>query len=193
MLPLAKVFLGLYEQGWFPMADEDGKLKAYCYDPRGVLPLEEFHIPARFARSLRRSPYRITCDQAFADVVLGCSQRTTTWISQEIMDGFVELHNAGLAHSLEAWEGDQLVGGLYGIALGATFCGESMFSRASGASKACLVELYHHLTGRGFRLIDCQQVTPTLAQFGARYMPFPEYFRLFQQYRSVQCLWGTDG
>ena len=169
------------------MADHDGRVRAYCYDPRGVLPMAEFHIPRRLSRWLRTQPYRLTLDQAFPEVIRRCGQRNNTWLCPEIESIFCELHGAGLAHSLEAWQGDQLVGGLYGLALGGTFCGESMFSCADNASKACLVELYRRMHLGGFELIDCQDVTSTLAQFGARQIPFDQYFEMFRSYREKDC------
>lgn len=186
--PRAQAFLALYEKGWFPM-DEGSGLKAYCYNPRGVLPLDEFHIPRRLARWLRHCPYTVTHNQAFEQVIQACAQRERTWISPEIVSGFLELHEAGLAHSMEAWHEGTLAGGLYGLALGGTFSGESMFHRADGASKACLVELVRQLREAGFELIDCQSVTATLQQFGARLVPFSDYFQRFQQLRDKVCLW----
>lgn len=169
------------------MADPDGRVRAYCYDPRGVLPLAEFRVPRRLTRWLRSQPYRLTLNQAFPDVIRQCGQRSNTWLNAEIETTFCELHQAGWAHSLEAWQEDQLVGGLYGLALGGTFCGESMFSRADNASKACLVELYRRMCRGGYILIDCQDVTSTLAQFGARHMPFHQYYELFCRYRKKDC------
>lgn len=169
------------------MADPDGRVRAYCYDPRGVLPLSEFHIPRRLNRWLRNQPYRLTLNQAFAEVIRECGKRSNTWLCPEIETTFCELNRAGHAHSLEAWREDQLVGGLYGLSLGATFCGESMFSRADNASKACLVELYQRMCRGGFVLIDCQDVTSTLAQFGARHIPFEQYYEMFRRHREMNC------
>jgi leucyl/phenylalanyl-tRNA--protein transferase len=169
------------------MADDSGRVSAYCYDPRGVLLLKEFHAPRRLQRWLRANPYRITYNQAFSQVISLCGARRRTWLCPEIEQTFCELHRHGWAHSLEAWQGDQLVGGLYGMALGGTFCGESMFHRAPQASKACLIELYRRMIQGGFDLIDCQDVTPTLAQFGARAIKFKDYYRLFRQYREKDC------
>ena len=157
---LARAFLALYERGYFPMADENGDLRGYCYDPRGVLPLQEFHIPRRLQRWLRQNPYTVTHNQAFEQVIQSCGQRKSTWISTEISQGFCQLHRMGLAHSWEAWHQGQLVGGLYGLALGGTFCGESMFQRADHASKVCLVELVTRLRQAGFDLIDCVRSVP---------------------------------
>jgi leucyl/phenylalanyl-tRNA--protein transferase len=165
--------------------DRQSGWRAYRYDPRGVLPVEEFHVPRRLLRS--RLPYRVTHNQAFQQVIASCVRPGNTWISQEIEEAFSELHQLGWAHSFEAWQGDELVGGLYGLALGATFCGESMFHRAPGASKATLLELHRRLVEGGFDLIDCQEVTPTLAQFGARWISFAEYFQRFRCNREKRC------
>ena len=173
------------------MADNEGRVRAYCYDPRGVLPLAEFHTPRRLTRWLRAQPYRLTLNQAFPEVISNCGQRGNTWLCPEIETTFCELHRAGLAHSVEAWQGEQLVGGLYGLGLGGTFCGESMFSRADNASKACLVELQRRMRQGGFVLIDCQDVTPTLAQFGARHIAFDQYYEMFRTYREKDC--SLDG
>lgn len=187
MSPLADRYLALYEHGYFPMADDSGKVGAFCYDPRGVLPVAEFHIPRRLERWLRARPYQITCNQAFPQVIRLCGERQRTWLCAEIEETFCELHRHGWAHSLEAWHQGQLVGGLYGMTLGGTFCGESMFHREPHASKACLIELYQRMVQGGFDLIDCQEVTPTLAQFGARQIRFSEYYGLFRQYRKKEC------
>lgn len=190
MSPLAKTFLSWYEAGDFPMADPDGQVARYSSDPRGILPLSEFHIPRRLQRWLPRQPYTLTHNRAFREVMEGCASRKSTWISTGIIDGFCQLHCEGYAHSLEAWLGDELVGGLYGLCLGGTFCGESMFSRADHASKVCLVELARRLQLGGFELIDCQSITPTLRQFGARWVDFATYFRWFQRLRSRDCHLG---
>jgi len=187
MSPLAQRYLALYEEGYFPMANDQGKVAPYCYDPRGVLLLEEFHIPRRLERWLKSSPYRLTHNQAFPEVIRRCGERSRTWLCPEIVDTFCELHQHGWAHSLEAWLDSHLVGGLYGLALGGTFCGESMFHLETHASKACLVELVQRMLRGGFHLIDCQDVTPTMAQFGARFMRFREYFQLFRRYRKDEC------
>lgn len=168
-----------------------GKVEPVCYNPRGVLPLDEFHHPRRLERWLRSSPFTCTRDRAFDQVIAGCADRSEVWISHEIEDAFKELHRAGHAHSVETWQGDELVGGLYGLALGGTFCGESMFSRASNASKAALVHLAQHLKTCGFRLIDCQSVTSTLAQFGARHVPYATYMEWFRGFRDLSCNWNA--
>ena len=162
--------MAAYRQAIFPMALEDGEIGWFSPDPRGILPLDAFHVPARLARSLRREPFEIRIDHDFARVMRACAAREDedgTWISREIIDCYVALHEAGFAHSVEAWRDGELAGGLYGVHLGGAFFGESMFHRVTNASKAALVALVDRLRARGFVLLDTQWVTPHLQQFGA--------------------------
>jgi len=177
------LLLAAYASGWFPMADEQGTISWYSPDPRGVLPLDTFHVPARLQRTLRRSPLQVQVDIAFAEVMRACadaerdSEDSGTWISEEIIASYCELHALGYAHSIEVRDGDRLVGGLYGVALGGAFFGESMFHTATDASKIALVSLIDRLRTRGFTLLDTQWVTPHLQQFGAIEIPRPEYLQ----------------
>lgn len=161
------------------MAQPDGSLAWYDPDPRGVLPLDTFHVPRRLAKSLRAQPFELRADTAFRTVMEECARaapgRETTWISDELVDAYVELHELGFAHSVEAWRGGVLVGGLYGVAVGGVFAGESMFSRATDASKAALVHLVDVLRAGGFVLLDTQFVTSHLARFGAVEIPRAQY------------------
>jgi leucyl/phenylalanyl-tRNA--protein transferase len=168
-----------YRKGLFPMALEDGEIGWFSPDPRGILPIETFHVPARLARLVRQAPYEIVIDRAFEAVMCACAERPRegTWISEEIVESYTALHRLGLAHSVEAWRGDELVGGLYGVHLGGAFFGESMFHRATDASKLALVALVDRLARRGFTLLDTQWITPHLAQFGAIEIPRAEYLR----------------
>lgn len=140
-------------------------------ESRGIIPLTDFHVPRRLARTVRSDRFRVTCDLAFSDVIAACAApafgRDETWINAEIVSLYTELHRSKCAHSIEAWDGDNLVGGLYGVSLGAAFFGESMFSRARDASKVALVHLVARLLAGGFELLDAQFVTDHLAQFGA--------------------------
>jgi leucyl/phenylalanyl-tRNA---protein transferase len=166
--------LDCYRRGVFPMAETRDSDSLFLVDPaeRGVIPLDAFHVPSRLARTIRRDPYRITRDQAFAEVMRLCAEpapgRTETWINDDILRLYGTLHARGHAHSLECWDGDQLVGGLYGVSLGGAFFGESMFSRAADASKIALVALVARLVSGGFRLLDAQFQTAHLAQFGTQ-------------------------
>jgi leucyl/phenylalanyl-tRNA--protein transferase len=165
-----ELVLAAYRQAIFPMALDEGEIGWFSPDPRGILPLESFHVPARLARSLRREPFEIRIDHDFARVMRACAAREDddgTWISDEIIECYVALHDAGHAHSVEAWRHDELAGGLYGVHLGGAFFGESMFHRVTDASKAALVALVARLRERGFTLLDTQWVTPHLTQFGA--------------------------
>jgi len=177
------LLLAAYASGWFPMADDEGTISWYSPDPRGILPLDTFHVPARLARTLRRSPFQVAINRAFAEVMRACAEADRdeddggTWISGEIIDSYSELHALGYAHSVEVRDGDRLVGGLYGVALGGAFFGESMFHTATDASKIALVALVERLRARGFTLLDTQWVTPHLQQFGAVEIPRPQYLK----------------
>jgi len=184
MRPLTpEMLLRAYAMGVFPMARTRDDPRLYWIDPdlRGILPLEGFHIPRSLKKVLRRAPFDIRVDTAFEAVMGGCAESTLdrpdTWINDEIVRLFVELHRLGLAHSVEAWEGDHLVGGLYGLGLGGAFFGESMFSRIAEASKVALVHLVARLKVGGFQLLDTQFVTEHLTHFGAVEIPRDDYMR----------------
>ncbi|HEY3999465.1 MAG TPA: leucyl/phenylalanyl-tRNA--protein transferase [Candidatus Xenobia bacterium] len=176
-----------YTIGIFPMADEQGRLGWYSADPRGILELDEFHMPHRLARKLRTAPFRIQIDQAFTDVMRGCAHRASTWISPVIIEAYTVLHQRGKAHSVEAWQDHKLVGGLYGVSLGGAFFGESMFAEVPDSSKACLVFLVERLKERGYTLLDCQMVTAHMARFGARLISAPAYQQRLQQALKLGC------
>lgn len=162
------------------MALEDGRIGWFSPDPRGILPLDTFHVPSRLARVVRSRRFEIRVDTAFGDVMRACADRRDddgTWISAEILEGYEALHRMGLAHSVEAWKDGQLAGGLYGVHLGAAFFGESMFHRETDASKVALVALVERLVAGGFTLLDTQWVTPHLQQFGAVEIPRADYLR----------------
>jgi leucyl/phenylalanyl-tRNA---protein transferase len=166
------LLLSFYRRGVFPMADSAEDADVFLVDPerRGVIPLSPFTMPARLRRKVRKAPYRVTVDSAFPAVMRACAApapgRTSTWINSAIYAGYVGLHQEGFAHSIECWQGEALVGGLYGVRLGAAFFGESMFSTAVDASKIALVYLAGRLQFGGFLLLDAQFRTPHLAQFG---------------------------
>jgi len=168
-----------YREGIFPMALDDGEIGWFSPDPRGILPLETFHVPARLARVVRSGRFDVRIDTAFEAVMRACADRRDdgTWISEPIVAGYVALHRRGLAHAVEAWRDGQLVGGLYGVAIGGAFFGESMFHRETDASKVALVALVTRLRARGFTLLDTQWTTSHLEQFGAREIPRAEYLR----------------
>ncbi len=183
------ILVKAYQQGIFPMGMEDGQIGWFSPNPRGILPLDGFHIPSRLARVVRSSRFAIRFDAAFEDVMRACATRRDdgTWINAEILESYVTLHRLGLAHSVETWQDGALVGGLYGVHLGGAFFGESMFHRATDASKVALVALVDRLTRRGFRLLDIQWVTPHLKQFGAINVPRRTYLKLLADALTREC------
>lgn len=158
-----------YAAGVFPMSEHRDDPGVFWVDPhmRGILPLDRFHISRSLARRMRRGAYQATLDHDFDGVLRGCADRPDTWISPPIHAAYLALHRAGRAHSLEIWQQNRLVGGVYGVALGAAFFGESMFSRVTDASKLALAHLSDHLWRCGFALFDTQFITPHLARLGA--------------------------
>lgn len=166
-IPLTpEVLVAAYAQGIFPM-DVEGRLEWFSPDPRAILPLDAFHVSRTLAQLCRQRVFDVRVDQRFADVMIACADRPDgTWISPEIIDAYTRLHELGLAHSVEAYRDDELAGGLYGVALGGAFFGESMFHRRRDASKVALVHLVKRMRARGFRLLDVQFQTPHLARFG---------------------------
>ena len=191
MIP-SELLVSAYSSGWFPMAVDEGEIRWYSPDPRGIIPLDAFHVSSRLARVIRRGRFRIEIDRDFPAVIRGCAQVDRkdddpgTWIDGEILTSYIAMHRQGLAHSVEAWEGESLVGGLYGVALGGAFFGESMFHRATDASKVALAALVEHMKARGFALLDIQWVTPHLEQFGAIEIPKGEYLERLQQALKVE-------
>jgi leucyl/phenylalanyl-tRNA--protein transferase len=170
------VLIAAYRGGIFPMAmDNAGEIGWFSPDPRGVLPLNEFHIPHGLKRSLKLNPFEVRLNTAFSEVMRGCADRKTTWISPEIVTSYEKLHELGYAHSVETWREGKLCGGLYGIAIGGAFFGESMFSRETDASKVALVALVERLRERKFQLLDTQWSTEHLSRFGCREIPRHEY------------------
>ncbi len=163
-----EMLLQAYRMGVFPMAEGRDDPNIYWFDPprRGILPLRGFHLSRSLRRRLRQAPFAMTLNRDFAGVIAGCAARDETWINAEIARLFTALHLQGHAHSLEVWEGDTLVGGVYGLAIGGLFCGESMFSRRTDASKLALACLVTHLDACGFRLFDTQYLTDHLASLG---------------------------
>jgi leucyl/phenylalanyl-tRNA--protein transferase len=173
--------LKAYACGVFPMAERKDDPSVFWVDPdwRGVIPLDEFHLPRRLGRTVRSGKFRVTVNRAFERVIAKCAERTAkrvdSWINGEIAEVFCDLHHRGSAHSVECWTGDQLVGGLYGVSLGAAFFGESMFSRQRDASKVALVHLVERLRAGGYTLLDTQFVTEHLSGFGAIELPRATY------------------
>lgn len=174
-----------YAQGIFPM-DEDGQIYWYDPDPRAIIPLDErFHVSSSLQRTIRRQTFEIRFDTAFRETMQACAERDETWISQEFIEMYSQLHAGGLAHSVEAWQDGEMVGGLYGVGLAGLFAGESMWSKARDASKVALVALVERLRAGGFQLLDTQFITPHLATFGAYEIPRTEYKQLLA--KALQC------
>ena len=170
-----EVLLQGYRLGVFPMAMDDGEIEWFSPDPRAILPLDEFHVPHTLERVVRRKSFEIRLNTSFAVVMEECARRPETWINGEIVESYTRLHQLGHAHSVEAWQNDELAGGLYGVSIGGAFFGESMFHHVRDASKIALLALVEHLRRRRFTLLDTQWVTPHLAKFGAIEIPRPEY------------------
>lgn len=191
--------INAYRCGMFPMADSREAEVFYWYDPplRGQLSIGGLHIPERLRRTVLQFPYDIRIDTAFAEVIDGCAKaakdRPQTWINSGIRDVFIGLHERGYTHSVEAWQGEELVGGLYGMALGGAFMGESMFSAARDASKICLVHLCARLWKGGFTVLDTQFVNPHLEQFGIYEIPREEYLDKLRAALAIKADFMLEG
>ncbi|GAA0771313.1 leucyl/phenylalanyl-tRNA--protein transferase [Brevundimonas sp.] len=179
-----EALLACYARGVFPMAEARDDPRVFLVEPdqRGVIPLDRFHIPARLRRTVRSDPFQVRVNTAFAAVLDACAAsapgREDTWINAPIRRLYIELHQRGFAHSVECWRDEALIGGLYGVTLGGAFFGESMFSRATDASKVALVHLVARLKTGGWRLLDAQFLTDHLSQFGAVETPQEAYLRM---------------
>jgi len=183
-----ELVLHAYSIGAFPMADPDGEIAWFSPDPRCIFPLDKFHVPRTVRQLIQRRVFEVRIDTAFAEVIAACADRAEgTWISESIMATYTELHRQGFAPSVECWRADNLAGGLYGVALGGAFFGESMFTRVTGASKVALAALVERLKARGFTLLDTQWTTPHLARFGAIEIPRREYLRRLRAALLLPC------
>jgi leucyl/phenylalanyl-tRNA--protein transferase len=191
--------LRAYRLGIFPWFSAGEPILWWSPDPRVVLFPGDLRIARSMAKSLRKADFEVRADSAFEQVIQACSEprarQTGTWITAEMQTAYTRLHRLGVAHSIETWRGDELVGGLYGVALGRVFFGESMFSRITDASKIALVHLVRQLQAWGFELIDCQMHTPLLASFGARGIPRAQFTRRVAElvkYSNVSVPWVLD-
>ncbi|MFN7948568.1 MAG: leucyl/phenylalanyl-tRNA--protein transferase [Blastocatellia bacterium] len=180
--------LAAYHQGMFPMADgRDGPINWYIASRRALIPLDEkFRVRRSLQKVLRRGEFRVTIDTAFEEVIRACArhddkQADGVWLSEEMIALYVALHAEGHTHSVEVWRGDQLAGGLYGVSVGAAFCGESMFSREAYGSQVALVALVERLRARDYMLLDAQIMSPHLSQFGAYDIAHTDYIDLLAQ------------
>lgn len=168
--------LAAYAAGYFPMAESrEGEIQWMSPDPRAIIPLNGFNVSRSLSQTLRKKKFEVRWNTCFEEVMRQCARREETWISEEITQSYIELHRRGFAHSLEMWHEGALAGGLYGVAFGAAFFGESMFSTVRDASKVALVCLVEQLQRKDFRLLDTQFITPHLAHFGAIEIPRTEY------------------
>lgn len=189
------LLLQAYQAGVFPMSEGRDDPEVFWVDPRmrGVIPLDGFRISRSLARTLRRGAFNVTVDRAFEDVLRGCADRDETWINATIFDLYTALHARGIAHSIEVWNDAQLVGGVYGVTIGAAFFGESMFSRATDASKVALAYLVDRLRLGGYQLFDTQFMTPHLASLGAVEIPRDLYKTKLAEALAKEASFTTPG
>jgi leucyl/phenylalanyl-tRNA--protein transferase len=192
-LALPRLLLA-YRSGIFPWTV--APVTWWSPDPRAIFELEQFHVSRSLARVLRHEVFRVTCDQAFRDVMEGCAApapgRRETWISPEFIEAYTQLHEAGHAHSIECWQGERLAGGIYGVATGGFFAGESMFHRESNASKVALYHLIEHLRRRGFELFDVQMLTPITKHLGAVEISRDDYLKRLSSAVAKPCRFGAN-
>jgi len=177
-----------YAQGYFLMADAAGSLGWYGSRQRALIPLDDrFRYPKSLRRILNQERFEVAIDRDFAAVCRGCAARETTWISDELLDIYERLHRAGWAHSFETWQGDELAGGILGLAIQGAFIGESMFYQIPDGSKVAMVKLVEHLRSRGYLLFDAQMQNPHLARFGAYTLGDRDYQKLLQRALQRPC------
>lgn len=180
--------LSAYYNGIFPWYNEDDPILWWSPSTRCVIDPLDLHISKSLQKLLRQQRFTISFDQAFEQVINACAQRdskTDTWINSDMISAYIALNKLGVAHSVEVWQGSRLVGGAYGVAIGAVFCGESMFSKESNASKVALVHLTQYLSGLGFQLIDCQLVSSHLLTMGAKSLKRPKFLQILQKLRNI--------
>ena len=184
------ILLDAYSMGLFPMGDEDsGEIHWYSPDPRAILPIDGLRVSRSLRRIISRDVFEVTFDQAFEATVLACADRSSTWISGEIVRSYTELHKLGHGHSVECWQEGELVGGLYGVHIGSAFFGESMFHRVSNASKVALYHLVEYLKDHMFTMLDIQFMTSHLESIGAVDVPRSRYLRILHDAVSQESKW----
>lgn len=182
-----ELVLRAYCNGIFPMGDDSDKINWYSPDPRCIIDLDNFHAGKRLLRTYRQGRYEIRIDTAWTEVIQACAAREDIWITPAIVEVYTRLHELNFAHSVEAYAGQELVGGLYGVSIGGAFMGESMFHTQTDASKVCLVYLVEHLKQRGFSLLDCQYMNEHLRQFGAKLISRKQYLQKLEQALQQSC------
>ncbi len=184
----AELVLRAYTAGIFPMGHDDGIIRWYSPDPRCIIPLDDFHASKRLMRTIRQGKFDLRVNGNFEGVMRLCAQRDSTWITEEILRVYIELHEHGFAHSVEAYQDGEIVGGLYGVSIGGAFMGESMFHIATDASKVCLVYLVERMKERGFVLLDSQYVTDHLSTFNALQISRQEYLERLKDALKLKCI-----
>lgn len=180
------LLLTAYREGVFPMAVAPGEIRWFSPDPRGVIPLDTFHVPHGTKRNIRDPAWTVKIDSAFGEVVKSCAERDETWIDDTILASYQALFDRGYAHSVEVWRDGSLAGGLYGVAIGRAFFGESMFHRVTGASKVALARLVEIMKANRFQLLDIQWLTPHLETFGAIEIPRALYLKSLRRALSAE-------
>ncbi len=180
-----------YWMGIYPCYTKEEPILWWAPDPRGIIPLDALHIGKTLRKVIKRKPFEIYVNRAFESVILNCAlcnrSNSSRWVTDEMISAYTRLHHLGFAHSVEAWVGSELVGGLYGVSIGGLFAGESMFYKQSNASKVVLVELVKRLRSRGFTLLDCQMITETTASMGAVEISRDEYMQRLKKSLSLNC------
>ncbi|NOT01997.1 MAG: leucyl/phenylalanyl-tRNA--protein transferase [Phycisphaerales bacterium] len=185
------VLLGAYADGIFPMADETGEIEWFSPDPRAIIPLDAFRVSSNLGRSCRSGRFEVHINRDFAGVMSACAEREEgTWISRDIIEAYTRIHGLGFGYSVEVYREGELAGGLYGVALGGAFFGESMFHRVTDASKVALVHLVERMRARGFTLLDVQFMTPHLRQFGTIEIPRETYLARLQSALRQRCVFA---
>ena len=183
-----ETLLSAYAQGLFPMADDDGSIHWYSADPRGILPLRDFHVSRSLKQAVRQCRFELRINSAFEEVMRQCMQtRPVSWINPPLISAYLALHRLRFAHSVECWQDGKLVGGLYGVSLGGAFFGESMYHHVTDASKVALVHLVERLKQRGYELLDTQATTDHLQHFGCTEVPAERYLSLLRSAISKGC------
>jgi leucyl/phenylalanyl-tRNA---protein transferase len=183
-----KFLYSAYCNGYFPMADPNtGEISWHSPDPRTILDLNDFHIPHSLTLTLKKKDIEVHINKRFEEVMRACAQREETWISEVIIQSYLQLYHDGFAHSIETWRQGTLIGGLYGVAIQGAFFGESMFSTLKDGSKIALVHLVQRMKERGYTLLDTQYLTPHLQRFGAREIPRSEYMKRLEESLTIHC------